>query len=446
MDINLCTEKEVSNININDINYESNNDVNSDFIRVEIQLTNGCNYQCSYCYGQDRLSDTQFTPIEKLKFIVDQIFKIKKEHYYINILGGEVTYVPQLFELLEYIDSFKKNITVSILTNGSKNIEYFRNFFTSFKMHIVVNISVHLEYAKIDHIKELILLFNEYNFHNSSIILMAHPELKDKFLYFFNNLLEFRKEKYFNLLITEIVEAPDFCNVDSRYTNEYFDSIDKCRNEWNDVSSNNSLPNNLEIKYNYPISYINTKYGNMHFDFGLLSRVGLKKFNNFYCCAGIELIYIDCNGYYKGTACPLAAHLNIYDGIDLLELSKPILCPLNSCGCRADEITPKFRDKLSADEYVDKYIERNSVYIIKKMADNNLNKIMYQNNNTTNIYNDINDINNKLSKLINTLAWWIPIKKWRDNFRDKFTRPDQTRPNQTRPDQTRPDQTRPDQK
>ena len=44
-------------------------------------------------------------------------------------------------------------------------------------------------------------------------------------------------------------------------------------------------------------------------------------------------------------------------------------------------------------------------------------------------------------KIINTIAWWIPIKKWRDNFRDKFaiTRPDQTRPDQTRPDQTRPD-------
>ena len=45
-------------------------------------------------------------------------------------------------------------------------------------------------------------------------------------------------------------------------------------------------------------------------------------------------------------------------------------------------------------------------------------------------------------KNINRIAWWIPVKKWRDNFRSKFARPDQTRPDQTRPDQTRPDQTR----
>ena len=38
------------------------------------------------------------------------------------------------------------------------------------------------------------------------------------------------------------------------------------------------------------------------------------------------------------------------------------------------------------------------------------------------------------SESINKLAWWIPIKKWREYFRAKFKiRPDQTRPDQTRP-------------
>ena len=46
-------------------------------------------------------------------------------------------------------------------------------------------------------------------------------------------------------------------------------------------------------------------------------------------------------------------------------------------------------------------------------------------------------------KSINKMAWWIPIKGLRNNFRSKFKIEDQTRPDQTRPDQTRPDQTRP---
>ncbi|WP_300759366.1 radical SAM protein [uncultured Brachyspira sp.] len=57
-----------------------------------------------------------------------------------------------------------------------------------------------------------------------------------------------------------------------------------------------------------------------------------------------------------------------------------------------------------------------------------------------------NELNIKnINKIVNTLSWWIPIKKLRDNFRNKFKIEDQTRPDQTRPDQTRPDQTRPDQ-
>ena len=39
---------------------------------------------------------------------------------------------------------------------------------------------------------------------------------------------------------------------------------------------------------------------------------------------------------------------------------------------------------------------------------------------------------------INKIAWWIPLKSLRNNFRSKFKIPDQTRPDQTRPDQTRP--------
>ena len=44
-----------------------------------------------------------------------------------------------------------------------------------------------------------------------------------------------------------------------------------------------------------------------------------------------------------------------------------------------------------------------------------------------------------MNTIINTISWWIPVKKWRESFRGKFkVRPDQTRPDQTRPDQTRP--------
>lgn len=36
------------------------------------------------------------------------------------------------------------------------------------------------------------------------------------------------------------------------------------------------------------------------------------------------------------------------------------------------------------------------------------------------VNNNINNLEYKIDKLIDTLAWWIPIRKWRDNFRNKF--------------------------
>ncbi|MEI0528414.1 hypothetical protein R4J00_07170 [Brachyspira intermedia] len=41
-----------------------------------------------------------------------------------------------------------------------------------------------------------------------------------------------------------------------------------------------------------------------------------------------------------------------------------------------------------------------------------------------NTIKEYNNINAKIEKLINSLAWWIPIKKWRDNFRNKILNKD----------------------
>ena len=86
-----------------------------------------------------------------------------------------------------------------------------------------------------------------------------------------------------------------------------------------------------------------------------------------------------------------------------------------------------FKDKISKIETEIKNLKDNVFEI-----ENNINHL--------NIYN--NNLNNILGNIINTIVWWIPIRKLRDNFRNKMLRPDQTRPDQTRPDQTRPDQTR----
>ncbi|CRF35680.1 putative alpha-1,2-fucosyltransferase; glycosyl transferase, family 11 [Brachyspira suanatina] len=70
---------------------------------------------------------------------------------------------------------------------------------------------------------------------------------------------------------------------------------------------------------------------------------------------------------------------------------------------------------------------------------NNSKALYLQNNKINDIYNELNELKIIYNIILNKIAWWIPIRKWRDSFRAKFKIEDQTRPDQTRPDQTRPD-------
>ena len=85
---------------------------------------------------------------------------------------------------------------------------------------------------------------------------------------------------------------------------------------------------------------------------------------------------------------------------------------------------------IKEDSYKDDLIN----ILIRENMNINVSISNFQNNNDK----TINDINNRINKIVNSLAWWIPVRKLRDNFRNKMLNTDQTRPDQTRPDQTRP--------
>ena len=52
------------------------------------------------------------------------------------------------------------------------------------------------------------------------------------------------------------------------------------------------------------------------------------------------------------------------------------------------------------------------------------NYIEDKNNKLENMYKELNDKYNNLAlvfnEIVDKIAWWIPIRKWRDNFRNKF--------------------------
>ena len=62
----------------------------------------------------------------------------------------------------------------------------------------------------------------------------------------------------------------------------------------------------------------------------------------------------------------------------------------------------------------------NELHNVYNYLDSNKEYINHTTNIINNINNEINITNNKINKIIDHIAWFIPIKKWRNNFKNKF--------------------------
>lgn len=388
-------------------------------LTIHWELLYGCNYKCSYCFGQETLTNTTFFSFNKLKNAVDKIFRIKRNSYYFIIQGGEATYHPDFLKLLEYIYSFKgKKISILLITNGSKNIDYFKKIIDISKNNIFkCLISLHLEYADIEHIKNLIVLFNN-NKRKLSVKIMVHPILIEKAKNFFEELILLKNDFQFEISLEELREGPDYSKIDSRYTESYLNWIDDARIKLKKIESDvNTIVENFNDNLKINTAYYKLK-GNedkkIYINPDLAIRHNLREFKGFYCCAGINLLCIRGSGGYTAAFCPQAKIIgNIYedDNINYLELSEFLKCTSLQCTCFSQDDNPKFRDIELAKEYVSNYRKENSELIIEYMI-NSIEELKRQINNKS--------IDNKINKLVDTLAWWIPFKKKREEFRAKF--------------------------
>jgi radical SAM protein with 4Fe4S-binding SPASM domain len=83
---------------------------------IHLQLTNKCNYRCSYCYAGSGVQSYPMLPLEILTKVVDEATSLSPHCRY-ELSGGEPLLYPHIFELSEYIKS--KDSPMYLLTNGS---------------------------------------------------------------------------------------------------------------------------------------------------------------------------------------------------------------------------------------------------------------------------------------------------------------------------------------
>lgn len=84
---------------------------------IQWHITHTCNLRCSHCYQDDYKNNLTQCEINK---ILDRIKAFIEKHNYrlhINITGGEPFTHPNIYELLDKLET--SNITFGILTNGT---------------------------------------------------------------------------------------------------------------------------------------------------------------------------------------------------------------------------------------------------------------------------------------------------------------------------------------
>ena len=124
---------------------------------VDWSLLEACNWRCSYCFA-DRNEVSKFIPsLKELKCAADNLAALNKSRYHLYLIGGEITMMPHFVPFIEYLDEvFGDKLELMLVSNGYRPWQYFEQLATLTKNKIKISISIHSEFAKIEHLAGIV--------------------------------------------------------------------------------------------------------------------------------------------------------------------------------------------------------------------------------------------------------------------------------------------------
>tara|TARA_A100000171_G_scaffold53055_2_gene75934 strand:- start:2986 stop:3903 length:918 start_codon:yes stop_codon:yes gene_type:complete len=270
-------------------------------------LIDVCNQACKYCgegYGSyiHRPKSTFFkNDIQKKSYKnVLKLLKIKnKDKFDVDILGGEPTLHPDIYEIIETLCSFKNSREISLITNLKKSYEYFKEFDKPEMNKLLICPSIHMDYYNDNLLKKIIDISKFKNIKFIPIVMVHdNPKFYSKIIELINILTNEKIEFTVSFLTSE-------CGYKVNYEKNFFKKIKP-------LTERDNNRYNFETKKN---NYSLTKhdiYDNNFYNFkGWKCKPLRYKINHF------GAIYNACTGQ------PLS----------FISKEKCVECPLTQCGC-----------------------------------------------------------------------------------------------------------------
>lgn len=138
-------------------------------------ITNGCNYKCSYCASPIVSSNYWFC--DNYKLVVARL-KTLDQPFRICVAGGEPSLHKKLFEITQLLSECNQLNELIINTNLSRSVEYYSQFNRSTFPKLSLLASYHPEYNVRDHNKKYLAKCKAI--HDADVNFMAVIMVSDK--------------------------------------------------------------------------------------------------------------------------------------------------------------------------------------------------------------------------------------------------------------------------
>ena len=330
-------------------------------LKVHWELTEACNYRCSYCYNKNKEYKNVFCTLEEAEAAVKHLAMANRPTYQVSLLGGEPTLHPYLSEIITLLsDSLGNRLEkISIITNGSFNDKIIETLLlATTKTCIEVKVSIHFEFLKMEKVKEIIERMSK----NVSLVflVMFHPGMFDKVSAAVDKLCELRHDYPFDISIELIRNPNKDVHFEELYTSEHYKWAEKVRFRFNEIAQKTNL-NGLVIPKEAGWEFVLERRveGKMVTEKNISTDELVKKTNcrflGLFCCTGTSVIHINPNGTTRGLVCWLAKNeFNIYKENPFRKegIIKTIQCTRERCNCNVNWRVPKFKSSSEAEEFI----------------------------------------------------------------------------------------------
>ena len=332
-------------------------------LRVHWDVTSHCNFRCSYCFDAGKGYKKDFCTLEQAETAIKHLASANRPSYQVGLLGGEPTTHPHLAEIITLLCQYlgDRLEMLQIITNGSFSESQMKAILKAGEqVKVKLIISVHLEYMGVERVVELVKQYSSRT--RLHIALMFHPELIDKAKAVADALCDLRRTYPFSMKVSMLREPPKFDKLDSRYTQEHFNCVERIEKSFGIVHSEGPKR---------PIKPRKTKTFGREFlverdengsveNYEWISIPELKKmtgnvFTGMTCCAGTNVVRIKADGLVRGMICGLdSATCNIFEENPFMreDWIHSVLCTKNMCGCEVNYRIPKFRSSDEAQKFI----------------------------------------------------------------------------------------------